>query len=127
VTVSTLSESKSDNGRQRLQRAVIEFLLLEGGAGEEGRDTPPERVRLSCVLSRFDIQMDQRSSPRQGRTAKQGRPGRSDRHETDAAIQLILQGDTNDPLRTIAETLSISPETVRTQMSRIRDTLKTSY
>jgi fructose-1,6-bisphosphatase/sedoheptulose 1,7-bisphosphatase-like protein len=38
-------------------------------------------------------------------------------HETDAVIRLISQGDLNASLRTIAETLSISPEVVRTLMS----------
>jgi hypothetical protein len=40
-------------------------------------------------------------------------------------IRLILQEDPNASLRTIAETRSISPETVGTQMSRAGWTLKT--
>jgi hypothetical protein len=49
----------------------------------------------------------------------------SDGHESDAAIRSILQEDPNPSLRTIAETLPISPETVRTHMSRINSTLRT--
>jgi hypothetical protein len=63
-----------------------------------------------------------------GELRKKGRPKRpcrhKYRHETDAAIQLILQQDLNASLRTIAETLSISPETVRTDMSQRGHPLK---
>jgi hypothetical protein len=54
----------------------------------------------------------------------EGRPGRSYRHETDAALCPILRNDPNASLRTISVTLSISPRTVRTHMSQIGDTLK---
>jgi hypothetical protein len=54
-----------------------------------------------------------------------GRPGKPDQHETDVAIRSILQEKPNALLRTIAEILSISPETIRTHMSRIGYTLKT--
>jgi hypothetical protein len=37
-------------------------------------DTPLERVRLNCVHTRFSIQMDQGSSPRQRRIPKRRRP-----------------------------------------------------
>jgi hypothetical protein len=42
----------------------------------------------------------------------------------DAARRSVLRDDPNASLRTIADTLSISLETVRTHMSRIGDTLK---
>jgi predicted ArsR family transcriptional regulator len=42
-----------------------------------------------------------------------------------AVIWSILQEGSNTPLRTIAETLSISPEALRTHISRIGCTLKT--
>jgi hypothetical protein len=55
----------------------------------------------------------------------EGHVRRPYRYETDAVIQSILQEDPNISLRTIAQTLWISPETVRTHMSRIGHTLKT--
>jgi hypothetical protein len=55
----------------------------------------------------------------------EGGPGRPYRRETDTPILSILQEDRNASLRTIAETLSISPETVRTHMSLLGDTRKT--
>jgi hypothetical protein len=54
----------------------------------------------------------------------EGSPGRPYQDETDAAIRSILQQNQNALLTTIAETLSISPEIVRTDMSRIGYTLK---
>jgi hypothetical protein len=45
-----------------------------------------------------------------------GRPGRPYRYETDAVIRSILQDGPNDSLRTAADMLSISLETVRTHM-----------
>jgi predicted DNA-binding protein YlxM (UPF0122 family) len=53
-----------------------------------------------------------------------GRPGRPDCHETDAALRSILRDGPNASLRTIADTLSISPRAVHTHMSRTGDTLK---
>jgi hypothetical protein len=53
-----------------------------------------------------------------------GRPGRPYHYERDAALHSILRDDPNALSRTIADTLSISPETVRTHSSRIDDTLK---
>jgi hypothetical protein len=44
----------------------------------------------------------------------EGRAGRPCRHEVDAAIWSILQDEPNVSLRTIAETMAISPETIRT-------------
>jgi hypothetical protein len=54
----------------------------------------------------------------------EGRPGRPCRQEADAAIRSILQDEPSASLRTIAETLAILPETVRTHMARIGYTLK---
>jgi hypothetical protein len=54
----------------------------------------------------------------------EGRPGRSCRDEVDAAMRLILQDEPTVSLRTMAETLAISPETVRPYVARIRETLK---
>jgi hypothetical protein len=86
---------------------------------------PSKRILLGCVLSLLSIQMDQGGSPRQRRTPERRRPGRPYRYETDAVIQSILQEDSNASLRIITEALSISPETVRTHMSRIGYTLMT--
>jgi hypothetical protein len=47
------------------------------------------------------------------------RPGRPHRHKTNAAIGSILEEDSNASLRTMEETLLISPETVHTYLSRI--------
>jgi hypothetical protein len=55
----------------------------------------------------------------------EGRPGRSDRQEIGLTIRSILQEDPNDPLKVIAEILSISPETVRAHLSRRGYILKT--
>jgi hypothetical protein len=107
------------------QRAVIEFLLLERYAGEE----IAIRLRNVCGLAACCHALVLRwiSEIRRGNEElrNEGRPGRPYRHETNAAIQSILQEDPNPSLRTIAETLSILPETVRIQMSRIGHTLKT--
>jgi ABC-type transporter Mla subunit MlaD len=54
----------------------------------------------------------------------EGRLGRPYRYETDAALGSVLRADPNVSRPTTADTLSISPETVRTHMSRIGDTLK---
>jgi hypothetical protein len=51
-------------------------------------------------------------------------PGRPYRYETEAALRSILRDDPNASLRTIADTFSISPETIRTQVSRTGETLK---
>jgi transposase len=54
----------------------------------------------------------------------EGKPGTPCRQETDAAIRSILRDKPNASLRTIPETVRISPETVRTHLSRIGYTLK---
>jgi predicted transcriptional regulator len=56
----------------------------------------------------------------------EGRPGRPYQNETDA-IQSILQEDPNASLRTVAETLSFSPQTVRMHMLWKGYTLKTLH
>jgi DNA-binding NarL/FixJ family response regulator len=106
------------------QGTVIEFLLLEGCAGDEiatrlqnvdGEDT---YCRASVLRWILEIQ---RGNEELG---NEGRPGRPCRHEVDATIRSILQGKPSASLRTIAETLAISPETVRTHMTRIGYPLK---
>jgi transposase len=106
------------------QRAVIEFLLVEACAGDEiatrlqnvyGEDA-------YCCASVFRwIQEIRRGN--EG-LRNEGRPGRPCRHEVEAAILSILQDEPSVSLRTIAETLAISPDTVRTHMTRIGSTLK---
>jgi hypothetical protein len=104
------------------ERTVIKFLLLEGGSRRGNRYMLRGRVWLSCVLSRFSIQMDQRSFPRQRRTPKRRCSGRCDRHETDAVSSTKKP---NAWLRSILDTLLILLETFRTHTLRIGDTLKT--
>jgi hypothetical protein len=53
-----------------------------------------------------------------------GHPRRPYRYETDADLRSILQGDPNGSLRTISDTSSISPETIRIHILQIGDTLK---
>jgi predicted DNA-binding protein YlxM (UPF0122 family) len=53
-----------------------------------------------------------------------GRAGRPYRHETDAVLRSILRYDPDTSLRIIADTLSISPETVCTHILRMGYTLK---
>jgi hypothetical protein len=108
-------------------RAVIEFLLLEGCAGEE------IVIRLRniygssacCRASGFRWINEVRRGDEELRN--EGQPGRPYRYETDAVIRSILEEDWNTSLRTIADTLSISPETVRTHPSQMGDTLKTLH
>jgi hypothetical protein len=106
------------------QRAVIEFLLLEGCTDEE------TAIRLrnvyssdaSCYGSIFRRINDVRSGNKE--LCNEGRPRRPYGCEKGVAIPSILQDEPNASLRTIAETLSISPETFRTHMSRVGYTLK---
>jgi DNA-binding CsgD family transcriptional regulator len=106
------------------QRTVIEFLLREGCARDEiatrlqnvyGEDA------YYCASVFRSIQETRRGNEE---LRNEGRPGRPCRREVDAAIRSILQDEPSDSLRTIAETLVISPETVRTHMTRIGSTLK---
>jgi hypothetical protein len=60
-----------------------------------------------------------------GELRNEGRPGRPYRYERDDALRSILRDDPNTSLRTVAGGFSISPETVRTHISRIGYTMKT--
>jgi hypothetical protein len=106
------------------QRAVIEFLLLKGCEGDDivlrlqnayGRDP-------YCRASVFRWMNEIRRGNEE--LQNEGRPGRPYRYETDTALRSIPRDDPNASLRTIADTLLISPETVHTHMSRIDYTLK---
>jgi hypothetical protein len=106
--------------------AIKEFLLLEECTGEEIviRLRNMYASATYCCASVFRWISEFRRGNEELRNER--RPGRAHRNGTDAAIQLILQKGPNASLRPIAETLSISPETVRTDMSRRGYTLKTS-
>jgi hypothetical protein len=106
------------------QRTVIEFLLLEGCEDDGivlrlqnayGRDTycrAPMFKRMNEILRGKE------------EFRNEGRPRRRYRYEMDVALRSILRDDPNTSLRTMADTLPISPEMVRTHMSRINYTLK---
>jgi hypothetical protein len=68
VTVSKLPEPKRDNGCHRQTATRHRIPPVKRMYRRGNRETPPERVRLSRLLSRFSIQMNQRSSPWQRRT-----------------------------------------------------------
>jgi hypothetical protein len=106
------------------QRAVIEFLLLEGceGSGIVLRLQNAPGRDVYCRASVFRCMNEIRRGNEELRN--KGRPGRLYRYETYATLPSILRDDPNVSLRTIADTLSISPEMVRVRMSRIGDTLK---
>jgi hypothetical protein len=106
------------------QRTVIEFLLLEGCKGDDivprlqnahGGDA---YCRPSVPRWVNEIRRDHEE------LRDEGRPGRSCRYETNAALPSSLRVDPNPSLRTIADKLSNSPEPVRIHMSRIGHTLK---
>jgi hypothetical protein len=106
------------------QRAVIEFLLLGECESDDivlrlqnayGRDT-------YCRVSVFRWMNEICHGNEE--VGNEERPGRPSRCERGAAICSVLRDDPNASLRTIAGMLSISPETVRTHMSRIARTLK---
>jgi hypothetical protein len=107
------------------QRAFIEFLLLEGCAGEE------IVIRLRnlygsaayCRASLFRWINEVRRVNEELR--HEGRPGRPYPYEIDAVIGIILQEGSNGSVRTIAETLLIWSETRRRHMSPVGFTLKT--
>jgi hypothetical protein len=101
------------------QRAIIKFPLLNSCTGKE-IVTRLRHVYGSAVYRRTSV-FRWISEVRRGNEElrNEGRPKRSDRHETDAAIRSILQEDPNVSLRTITETLSISPETIHTYMLRM--------
>jgi transposase len=106
------------------QRAVIEFLLLEGCAGDEIairlRNVYGEDAYSRATVFRWITEVRRGNEE----LRNEGRPGRPCRHEIDAVIRSILRDEPNASLRTIAERLAISPETVRTHLSRIGYTLK---
>jgi hypothetical protein len=106
------------------QPAVMEVLLLEGCVGEEiVIDLRNMSGSVACCrASGFRWIGGVRGGSEEPRN--DGRPGTPHEQETDSAIRSILQEDTNASLRIIAETLSISRETVRLHMSRMRHTLK---
>jgi transposase len=104
--------------------SVIEFLLLEGFSSDE-IITRFEEVSGEDAYSRASVFRWIREV-RQGNQElrDEGTPGRPCRYETDEAIRAIPFNELTASLRTIAETLSISPETVLTHLSRIGDTMK---
>jgi hypothetical protein len=100
------------------QQALIEFLLLEGRESENivlrlqhasGRDA-------YCRASGFKYMNEIRHGNEELRN--EGRRGIPYRYERDAALRSILRDDPNASSRTRANTFSISPEMVRTHMSR---------
>jgi hypothetical protein len=106
------------------QRAVVEFLLLEECEDDDiqvrfqntyGRDA---YCRASVLRWMNEIRCGNEE------LQNERHPGKPYRSETDAALRSILRDDPNDSLRTIADTLSTSPETVRIHMSRIGYILK---
>jgi DNA-binding NarL/FixJ family response regulator len=98
---------------------VIEFLLLEG------RESDGIVLRLQNAYRRdayyrasvFRWMNEIHRGNEELRNVE--RPGRPSRYETDAALRSTLRDDPNALLRIITDMLSISPETVRTHMSRI--------
>jgi hypothetical protein len=110
------------NAKDR-QRSVIEFRVIERCAGEE---------IMICLRNVYGSSACCRASIFRGiselcrgneELRKEGRPGKRHRQETHAAIRSILQDDPNASLRAIAETLSISPDTIRTHVRRMGYTL----
>jgi hypothetical protein len=106
------------------QRAIIEFLLLEGCEG----DGIVLRVQNVCGRDTYCRALVCRwmNESRRGNEElrNEGRPGRLDCYETDAALRSILPDDPNASLRTTTDTFSIFPETVRTHPPRIGCILK---
>jgi hypothetical protein len=109
------------------QRDAIEFLLFEECEGDDivlrlqnvyGRD-------VYCRASVFRWMNEIRRGNEELRN--EGRPGRRYRYEIGAALRSILRDDANTSLRTRADTLSISPETVRADLSRVGLTLKSLW
>jgi hypothetical protein len=103
------------------QQAVVEFLLLEGCAGEKIvihlRNLYGSAAY--CRVSAFRWISEVRRGNEELRN--EGLRVRPHRHKTDPASRPIRQEDLNALLRTIAETLLISLETVRMHMSLISD------
>jgi DNA-binding NarL/FixJ family response regulator len=106
------------------QRTVIEFLFLEGCPGDEIA-TGLRNVYREDAYWRATVLRSIKEVRRGNEELRnEGRPGQPCRHETDVVIRSILQDEPNASLRTIAGRLAISPETIRTHLSRIGDTLK---
>jgi hypothetical protein len=99
--------------------AFIEFLLLEGRPDDEIAASL-QNVYAQDAYSRVSV-FGWIQEVRRGNEEPQneGRPWRACQHKIDAAIRSIPQDDPNALLRTIGETLSVSPETVRTHVARI--------
>jgi hypothetical protein len=100
------------------------FLPFEGCEGDDivlrlqdayGRDA-------YCRISVFRWMNEVRRGNEELRN--EGHTGRPCRYETDATFRSVMRNDPNASFQTTADTLSISPETVRTHMSRIGYTLK---
>jgi hypothetical protein len=107
------------------QRVVVEFLLSKGVGEEIVKGLLKVYGSAAyCRASVFRRTSDVRRGNKEFRN--KGYPGRPYRHKTDAAIRSIRQEDLNASLRTIAETPSSSPETVRTHILQIGSTLKLS-
>jgi hypothetical protein len=106
------------------QRAVIEFLSLEGSPSDEIitrlQNVDGEDAYSRVLVFRWIREVGQDNQE----LRDEGRPGGPCRPETDDAIRAILFNEPTASLRTIAETLLISPATVRTHLSRIGYTLK---
>jgi hypothetical protein len=106
------------------QRPVIEFLPLERCEGADivlrlqnayGRDAYYQAsvFRWMNEICRGNEEFQNEEGPE-----------RPFRYKTDTALRSILRDDPNASLRTIVDTLSISPDTLRTHMPRIGDSLK---
>ena len=106
------------------QRAVIEFLLLEGRAGEEIairlHDVYGEATYSRATVFRWTNRV------RSGDAGLQPEkpPGRPPRCETDRQIRDIIRDHRFASLRIIAEMLCLSPETIRLHLLRIGYVLK---
>jgi hypothetical protein len=124
-----MSEQKSVKGKVPMdvtqkQRAVIEFLVLEGRAGEEItirlHDVYGEDADSRATVFRW-INRIRRSD---GELESEKPPGRPPRYETDRQIQEIIRDHPFASLRMIAEMLGLSSETVRLHLLRIGSVLK---
>jgi hypothetical protein len=101
------------------RRAVIEFLLSEVCEGDDivlrlqhgyGRDAYYQTSVFRWMTER---------RPGNEELRNEGRPRRPHYYETDAALRSVVRDDPNASLRTIADMLSVSSETICIHMSRI--------
>jgi hypothetical protein len=95
VSVSELSESKSDNESQRQTASCHLIPPVRWVCRQENYDTPPECASVGCVLSRFNTRRISEIRRGNEEIRNEGRPGRLYRHETDAVIRPILQENPN--------------------------------